>query len=401
MQWTKRRFHLVLLATASLLLALLVVRTTGLAAVLEHDFARAAALAPQDTRVELASASLLFHLGEGQPTPNSLSFALRAARDAPLALEPALISGAAAAAAGQAPRAEALLLEARRRDPRSPLVRAQLLQHYATAGRVAEAATELAVLARLVPAAAGELFIPQLAFYADDVANRDAYARVLAAHPQVRQALLQHLIAIGEDPDLVIELAARSGQSTPREKDEAWQMPLVQRLVDRGEVQRAYRLWLRFTGSGAGSGKLLHDGSFRAPPRPGPFGWQLSDQGGGVAERGNRPGLAVSYYGREPAELARQLIILPPGRYRLASKLSGNVPAGRSALSWRLSCLDGGGELLNHPLGEVTSRTSQLAADFIVPSGCTGQWLVLAGNPPEFSKTENIWVHEVQIRRVS
>ncbi len=401
MQRTTRRSHLVLLSVASLLLALLVVRTTGLAVVLERDFARAAALAPQDTRVELASALLLFHLGEGRPTPNSLSFALRAAPAAPLALEPALISGAAAAAAGQARRAEALLLEARRRDPRSPLVRAQLLQQYAAAGRVAEAATELAVLARLVPAAAGELFIPQLAFYADDVANRAAYARVLAAHPQVRQALLQHLVAIGEDPDLVIELGVRSRQGTASEEDEAWQMPLVRRLIEAGEVQRAYRLWLRFTGSGAGTGELLHDGAFNQLPRPGPFGWQLSNQGGGVAELGNRPGLVVSYYGREPAELARQLVLLPPGRYRLISKVSGNVPAGTSALSWRLACLRGGGELLNRPLGEVTARTRELTADFAVPSGCTGQSLVLVGNPPEFSKTENVRVHEVQIRRVS
>ena len=178
-------------------------------------------------------------------------------------------------------------------------------------------------------------------------------------------------------------------------------MPLVGRLIEKGEVQRAHRLWLRFTGSGAGSDELLYDGSFRNPGRPGPFGWQLLEKGGGVAERGSRPGLVVSYYGREPAELARQLILLPPGQYRLASKFSGNVPAGRSALRWRLACLKGAGELLNHPLGQVTSRTTELTADFAVPTGCAGQALTLVGNPPEFSKTENVRVHEVRIRRVS
>ena len=383
-----------------LLLGLLVLKTTGLAAVINQDLGRAAALAPRDTRVELATASLLFHQQQGEAGPEILGLAMRAAPDAPIALEPVLISGAARAAAGDVRRAEALLLEARLRDPRSPLVRVHLLQLFATSGRVAEAAQELVVLANLVRPLSGELFIPQLAFYADDAAHRSAYARLLAAHPNLRRELLLHLAASGEDPERLINLAARSAPPEKSAEDDSWQMPLVERLLKDGDLDRAYRLWLRFTGAGSGKDRsLLHDGSFTDPPRPGPFGWQLSETSGGAAERGGARGLAVTYFGRERADLARQTVLLAPGRYRLQASVSGDGRTERSALVWRLACLEDSSELLNLPLGPVTTSASQVAADFAVPEGCSGQTLSLSGVPLEFTKSETLWVHQVQIRQ--
>jgi hypothetical protein len=366
---------------------------------MEHDLERAAALAPRDTRVELARALLLLHQQRGEPTPEVLGIAMHAAPDAPAALEPVLISAAALAAAGEDRRAEALLLEARLRDPRSALVRVHLLQLFATSGRVAEAAQELVVLANLLPALSGELFIPQLAFYADDVAHRTTYGRLLAAHPKARRELLLHLASIGEDPGLVMDLAARSEPAEKSPEDDAWQMPLVDRLLKDGDLDRARRLWLRFDGAEPGMGReLLYDGSFANPPRPGPFGWQLSDTSGGAAEPGGARGLAVSYFGRERADLARQIVLLAPGRYRLQAKVSGNGRAEPSALGWRLTCLGSNSELLNLPLGLVTSSPSQVDADFKVPPGCVGQTLSLSGVPLEFTKAENVWVHQIQIR---
>ena len=382
-----------------LLLGLLVLKTTGLAAVMERDLGRAADLAPRDTRVELASASLLFHQQRGEAGPEAFGLAMRAAPNAPIAVEPVLISGAALAAAGDARRAEALFREARLRDPRSPMVRVHLLQLFATSGRVAEAAQELVVLTNLLRALSAEVFIPQLAFYADDAAHRAAYGRLLATHPNVRRELLLHLVTIGEDPGRLMDLAARSAPSDKSAEDDAWQMPLVERLLRDGDLGRARRLWLRFTGARPGKGgELLYDGSFTNPPRPGPFGWQLSEMSAGAAELGRGLGLAVSYFGRERADLARQIVLLAPGRYRLQSKVSGDGRAEPSALGWRLACLDSSNELVNLPLGLVTSSPSQVDADFVVPADCKGQTLSLTGVPLEFTKAENIRVHQVQIR---
>ena len=396
-----QRSRIAALSVTSLLLAVLIVRTTGVAAAMEQDVTRAATVVPYDTRVRLATALMLFYQHRGTASREGLSMASRVAPDAPLALEPVLISGAAAAAAGENSRAEALLLEARLRDPRSALVRVHLLQLYAVSGRVAEASEELAVLARLLPSAAGELFIPQLAFYADDVAHRDAYSRVLAAHPQVREALLLHLIGIGEDADLVMQLARKSQPAMKRPEDDAWRMPLVERLIEAGELERSRRLWLQFTGPARGGRhELVYDGSFKNALRPGPFAWQLPESGGGVAELGDTSGLYVKYYGRESIELARQTVVLSPGRYRLQVKVSGNVPAGVSSLSWRLRCLKSNVELLHLPLDRVTSASRQINAQFVVPTGCRGQSLALIGAPPEFSKTENVAIHEIRAARI-
>ena len=384
------------LMMSCLLLGLLVLRTTGIAAVIGLDPALASALAPRDTKVELARALILFHQQRGETSSEAFGIAMRAARHAPTALEPVLISGAALAAAGEDRRAEALFLEARLRDPRSPLVRVHLLQLFATSGRVAEAAQELVVLTNLL---SGGVFIPQLAFYADDVAHRAAYGRLLAAHPNVRRDLLLHLAAIGEYPGRLMDLAARSEPSVKSPEDDAWQMPLVERLLKGGDLDRAHRLWLRFTGAEPGKGReLLYDGSFTSPPRPGPFGWRLSETSGGTAEVGGARGLAVSYFGREQANLARQIVLLAPGRYRLQTKVSGDSRDGPSSLGWRLACLQSNSELLNLPLGLVTLAPSQVDADFVVPEACTGQTLSVVGAPLEFIKAENLWVHQVQIR---
>jgi hypothetical protein len=387
------------LTLTCLVLALLVLKTTGLGALIEHDLGRAAAWAPQDTRVDLATASLRFHQQEGEASPESLAIAMRAAPDAPAAVEPVLIAGAVFAAAGDKRRAEALFIEARLRDPRSPLARVHLLQLYAASGRIIEAAQELVVLANLIRARSSDVFIPQLAFYADDVAHRGAYGRLLAAHPNIRRELLLHLASNGEDPDRLIELAAQSVPTQKSPEDDAWQMPLVDRLVRDGDLSRAHRLWLRFTQAGPGrSRELIYDGSFTNPPRPGPFGWQLSETGGGAAELSGSSGLSVSYFGRERADLARQIVLLAPGRYRLQAKVSRQYREGPSALGWHVTCLENGSELLNLPLGLVSSSPSQVGADFTVPKGCAGQTLSLSGVPLEFAKAEDLRVHQVQIR---
>ncbi|MDP8913647.1 MAG: tetratricopeptide repeat protein, partial [Pseudomonadota bacterium] len=339
---------------------------------------------------------------QGLATRQSLRSALAAAPAAPLALEPMLLAGAAAANRGDARRAEPLLIEARRRNPRSPLVRAYLLDLYVKSGRFSEAAVELAALIRLVPNGAGDLFVPQLAYLAQSPGAASHVGRALKADPDVRQALLAHLVQNGTNPDLVVQIADKTKGTGHKGAPEGWQMPLVDRLVDAGQVDRAYRLWLGFNGEKPGSWRtLVRDGSFPRSLRPGPFGWQLSQGGAGVAELGTDQGLDVSYYRREGSELARQLLVLTPGQYRLSVTLTGNGPIRKSALAWRVKCMQGRSELMNLPLGDVSSATKQLASDFVVPAGCKGQWLALIGKPPEFSSTESVRFRAVDIRRLS
>jgi len=404
--WSVRRlFRYSQLATLTLgasVLTLLCFQTTGIAALMEDDLPQAAALAPVDPRVELALARFLLEQQQGLATRQSVRSALAAAPAAPLALEPVLLAGVAAANRGEARRAEPLLIEARRRNPRFALVRAYLLDLYMKSGRFSEAAVELAALIRLVPDGGGDLFVPQLAYLAHIPGAASHLGRALKTDPNVRQALLAHLARNRTDPDLVVELADKTKATGEEAAHEGWQLPLVNRMVDTGEVERAYRLWLGFNGEKPGSWRtLVYDGSFPSSLRPGPFGWQLFQGGAGVAEPGTDRGLDVSYYGREPSELARQLLVLPPGQYRLSVALTGKGSRRRSALAWRVNCMQGGSELMNLPLRDVSFGTRQLASDLIVPPGCKGQWLVLVGQPPEFSRSEAVTFRGIDVRRLS
>jgi hypothetical protein len=92
--------------------------------------------------------------------------------------------------------------------------------------------------------------------------------------------------------------------------------------------------------------------------------------------------------------------VLTPGQYRLSVTLAGGGPIRKSALAWRVKCIQGGSELTSLPLGDVSSATKQLASELVVPPGCKGQWLALTGQPPEFLRAETVTFRAVEIRRL-
>jgi hypothetical protein len=120
----------------------------------------------------------------------------------------------------------------------------------------------------------------------------------------------------------------------------------------------------------------------------------------GVAERSPGRGLEISYYGRERAALASQLIVLGPGRYRLSFRAEGDATGQGSKLAWLVTCNTGAGaQLLEVPLQRVGAAPKAIAAAFTVPaSGCPAQWLRLTGLPGEFPTGQTATISAVQIR---
>ena len=107
-------------------------------------------------------------------------------------------------------------------------------------------------------------------------------------------------------------------------------------------MARALRLWREFAGLPAGPDhKAVHDGRFQGLPGAAPFNWSINSGSAGVAERIPAPALQVEFYGRETIELARQLMVLRPGRYRLEFRAEGNAKGDDSRLAWRIFCQGG------------------------------------------------------------
>jgi hypothetical protein len=357
-----------------------------------------AAVSPGDPRAQLGVAMLEFAYRNGRVFPATRAKAVAALDRSALADEPFLLAAVDAAAHGDEARAEALLLEARHRNPRNRMARLLLLDRFLRTGRSDAAGAELAVLSQLIPGAA-EALAPELGRMARDPRSAGGLARILRHDAGIRAGVLSSLASSSAtDPDAVLQLARASGAATPGTAQD-WQAILLRRLADHGEFARAYALWKGFVGgpAAAASGGV-YDGRFARMPGPPPFNWDLASGAEGTADRGPGPALQVDYYGRSALALARELVLLKPGGYRLVMRVSGAAKGEGTQLVWSVSCAPGDAALVQLPLTNVASAPRLVSAGFTVPaSGCAAQWVKLDGRPGDVAAEQNASIADLQI----
>ena len=386
-------------AAASLFLGWQVAKTSLVDAYVRTNLPAAAAVAPDHPRVRMAIAMAEFRARGGKLSEPVRAMALAGLADAPLTEEPFFLEGVRALAAGDKERGLRLLLEARRRDPRARTVRLILLDRYLRDKDVAAAGAEIAVINRLIPRS-GEVLVPELARMVRDPATGASLVKVLGREPKLQQAVLERLASTGADPDLILRVAASSASTRGTPEGLPWQKALLNKLIDKGELARAYALWGSFGGLGARSGeKGIHDGRFEGAPGAPPFNWLFLSGAEGVAERTKQASLQVDYYGRSNVELARQLLLLRPGRHRLQFRVSGSAKGDGSQLAWSIDCHGSKSQLLAMPLRDIDEAGRVAAADFTVPAGCAGQWLRLKGQAGEFPETQSLTISDMTITR--
>ena len=378
----------------ALLLAAEVARLTVSAAVAEDRPQLALDLAPDAPQV-LASVAMA-QIGEaaakgGDPSEETMMRLRRVAAAAPLRLEPFLVQAALAQRAGDYARAETLLRQARLRDPRSPAALYLLGDVSIQQGKTLEGLQNLAALSRILPETSVQM-TSALAQYARTPGARSELPGILADNPQLKKPLLIALAADPDNADLILTLAGPDARSTDRDSRN-WQSRLLRGFVQRGQYDNAYRLWRRFIGMADGPKPLLFNGEFRKIPSLPPFGWELVASAAGFAEVGNGS-LRILYYGREDSELASQLLLLPPGRYRFRAPIKGRLAPG--ALAWTLRCREGASQLLEQRVGEGGT-----SVEFAVPSArCDAQLLQLSGIRQDMPQDSDVLIGPARIERV-
>jgi hypothetical protein len=226
-----------------------------------------------------------------------------------------------------------------------------------------------------------------MAKLAADPRSRASLLAAIGADP-LMSAVLDHLAASGAQTDLILQLAARQPPSAAAFRP--WQTNVLQRLVDQGQVRRAYELWLRFLGRSGGPAGTIYDARFQGLPGSAPFNWSLLSSDVGSAEPASGEALEVTYFGRAPGALARQLLLLRPGSYTFEVQAEGEADGKGSKLVWRLACRGSQANLFALPLEQVTYTPKRLTARFTVPGGCEAQSLELSGVPAEFPATQTV-----------
>lgn len=313
--------------------------------------------------------------------------AARLSGQQPLAVEPFLIAGVEAQVAGKTADAERLFKAAHRRDVRSLPAHFFLADLYLNANRIAEALTEIAHLARLSPGGLSAA-PPFLAQYAREPSNWAPMRAVLRDHPELYEGILTSLASDPRNSAAILALA----DPAHRNARAKWLPTHVAALIGAGEYQRARRLWADVARPAAGSEGLIYDARFADPAAPPPFNWELSSSGLGLAER--RPGgsLGVIFYGSQSGALARQLLVLKPGTYRLSMQIAGAVPDPQ-ALSWSVVCDKGKAPVAAFPVPKAgTYRWT-----FAVPSNCPAVWLQLEGRAQDMNARTEVTVSNLAL----
>jgi hypothetical protein len=157
-----------------------------------------------------------------------------------------------------------------------------------------------------------------------------------------------------------------------------WLQTMIATLIADRQYDRAKMLWDRTAGISASSRTTgLFDPAFRNSTALPPFNWKLTSSSLGLAER-RSGGLQVIFYGQDSGVLAQQLVLLPPGRYRLSARATGGDDG--NSLHWRARC-----DASSLPeLGQAPIRQGGMT--FAVPGNCPAIWIELIGRASDFGR---------------
>ena len=368
-------------------------------------FGRAIGVEPVEPR--LAMIADMIALAHRRPAAADLAFADRVALYQPLSALPYYIAaGTRSSQAGTSARAlNALALQ---RDPRLRPSWAWMMADRAKANDAAAATRALIRLAVLSPDA-GPLWAVVVQVSSDPAARKEIKAEI-ARGAAWRDGYLANLSASQVDRSIVFEVLESSGKHAP--VTNVAPLPgvpddrrafLAQAIAQR-DYDRAYLAWVQWlpAASQAAVGRVF-DGDFKGAAALPPFAWELADGVGGTTAVDPAAGLTLDYSGSDGAVLAKQMVLLTPGRYRLLTQANFRPVSnenGAAPLSWTLACV-ADGKALNDVAVPLDGSAKRVAgAPFDVAAGCDAQLLSLKVNSADFAKHLSGTIRSVSIEAV-
>jgi hypothetical protein len=307
---------------------------------------------------------------------------------------------------GDAAAAKKLIGSAGARTWRNLGTQIWLFEHAYIAKDYAAALPHADAMFRVEPRLISPVF-PTIAAFTTDPRGLKALAEFLVTDPPWRQWVVQSLAnRLYSKTDLDRFYAMLSDSRSPPTKPEL--LSYMQRLIKDGRYDTAYRKWRASLPASQSTAGLLYNGDFSLPIDDMPFNWVMGRVAGAHAQivspdDAKGRALRVEFSGaRINFDDVSQLMLLPPGRYRLAGRVKADNLRTSRGLWWRILCVTGSKATLAHtdPLsGNVPWRDFQ--ADFEVPAeGCKAQKLQLelpARIASEHEIEGQVWYQDIRI----
>lgn len=237
-----------------------------------------------------------------------------------------------------------------------------------------------------------------------DPAIAGQVARLLDPRPPWWFAFGEHLAQQSTSPAAMTMLLGRLRLDPADERERSLLIIAARRMVEGGAYRQAERLYHRAGGTRVHPrGNRVRNGEFdSADIGLPPFDWLIVNESqlGGYKERSDARGgnilRLVAENGRG-GEVARQLLTLAPGAYRLeaaAGDVQGTTPPRLAVI-----CAGRGGpSLAALDLPAAGASGARLGGSFLVPRGCPAQWLTIIAASSLDEGRVTPWIDAISVR---
>jgi len=251
-----------------------------------------------------------------------------------------------------------------------------------------------------------ELLFPILVRASADPSTAPSLARLVGTRPNWWQAFAEQLFESSESSHAILLALDRLRLRADNEDELELIGAAIRRLVDLGDYPAAFRVYLAVQSGGSADRLALRNGSFEEDGQLPPFDWEFRSEPGLSAypqAREGADGRRVMFISGESGRggyVARQLLLLRPGTYRIAATV-GDVPPDTDARP-RATVICAGTpatQLMRMRFPRATGGGNRLSGEFTVPAtACPAQWLWIEAGSSLDSVAITPWIDSIRVR---
>jgi len=214
------------------------------------------------------------------------------------------------------------------------------------------------------------------------------FSAMLSGDPPWREGLVTQLARQPANRELVVA-ALSALRRTRHPATDAETAGLLRGETDSGQYVQAFNDWRALSPSAREASRIaLNNGRFRVRSGRSAFDWTIAADAAGLVSVGDGPGgvalRAVPVDRNSGSALVSELLVLPPGAYRLAGKvrIPGASTVKGDGFEWSVHCAESRQVIADTGAARAGDLWTSFAETFTVPAeGCQGQWLDLLRHP--------------------